>query len=469
MDSLEKKLSLSSVLDNIDAGIAIYDANGDFVFVNTTLITWRNTPRQEYLKMNVRDFSEVLDICVFDLVCQTKKRVCRLQNYKSYPSLSGPTRIRIVTGTPIFDECGNIEYVISFMQDVKDFDNQVHTLLAENKILAIKEPSKTEEVEIIARSEVYKQLISIAGNVAKLDSTILLTGESGVGKEVVARFIHGQSGRSENRMITVNCAAFPENLIEAELFGYERGSFTGASQSGKIGLIEAADGSTLFLDEINSLPLGVQGKLLRVIEEKSVQRIGAVKTKKVNFRLITATNQELYSMVLQGKFREDLYYRLNVIPLRIPPLRERKEDIVPLSMHFLHYYTTKYHIKKTFSDEVLREIQTYDWPGNVRELRNFVERMIVMTPHGNERILSIPSGVLDRTVNDKEGSRSGRGREEATAHLSKESVLAALTLCNGHRERTAEYLGISRRYLQYKIKEYHIQSRCRYTTLPDGE
>lgn len=226
--SLEDELPLSLILDNIDAGIAIYDANGNFRFVNTKLIAWRNTPRQEYIKMNVHDFSDVLDVCVFDLVCQTKERVCRLQYYKSYPAIDGPTKIRVVTGTPIFDEQGHIKYVISVMQDVQSFESLVQSLLTQNKMLTVRDPQTVEKAEIIAKSSEIKQLMQIAASVAKLDSTVVLTGESGSGKEVFARYIHEKSNRGGKAMISVNCAAFPESLIEAELFGYEKGSFTGA-------------------------------------------------------------------------------------------------------------------------------------------------------------------------------------------------------------------------------------------------
>lgn len=168
-------------------------------------------------------------------------------------------------------------------------------------------------------------------------------------------------------MITVNCAAFSENLIESELFGYEKGSFTGANKEGKMGLVEAADGGTLFLDEINSLPLSIQGKILRTLEEKSIQRVGSTKTKKVDFRLIAATNRNLTEMVHDGTFREDLYYRLQVIPLTIPPVRERQEDIVPLCLHFLHHFCIKYNLQKNLSEQVLETLKNYDWPGNVRK------------------------------------------------------------------------------------------------------
>lgn len=459
---LDGRISFSMVLDNIDAGVMVYDAAGNVLFANTMMINWRNIPRQEYLKMNVHDFMSVIDVCVFDLVCQEKRRVSRLQYYQDLQKAGDPLRIRTVTGTPIFDGFGNIQYVVTLLQDVDDFQKLYQTLLDENKILYTERPKvrSDKKVGIIAKSPEMRQLISVLDNIAPLDSTILLYGESGTGKEVLAHYIHDHSKRQGKPMITVNCAAFPENLVEAELFGYEKGSFTGASRDGKIGLAEAANGGTLFLDEINSLPLVVQGKVLRMIEEKSIQRVGSVQSKKVDFRLIVATNRDLGEMVRQGTFRADLYYRLHVIPLMIPPVRERQSDIVPLCLHFLEYFCKKYNLKKSFSDPVLEEVTQYHWPGNVREIRNFVERMVVMTPYATTEIASIPSGMLS----DKEEPRPGSGRAEKAAggKLTKETILAALAVCNNHRSKTAEYLGISRRQLQYKIKEFHISSRCSY-------
>ena len=472
-DDLAQSSLLSLILDNVDVGVMVYSAAGDVLFVNTTMINWRNIPRQEYLKMNVRDFRDVLDVCVFDLAVQEKRRVSRLQYYQDFRKTGGPTRVRVVTATPIFDSVGGVECVVVMLQDVEDFEARRAALLAQHQIMP-KAPiqPREEKVSIVAKSLEIRQLISVLGNIAPLDSTVLLYGESGSGKEVFTHYIHEHSNRADKPLVAVNCAAFPENLIEAELFGYEKGSFTGANREGKVGLVEAADGGTLFLDEINSLPLSVQGKVLRMIEEKSVQRIGAVRTKPVDFRLIAATNRDLRAMVQEGTFREDLYYRLHVIPITIPPVRSRKDDIVPLCLHFLEYFCKKYDLKKSFSDRVLEEVQQYDWPGNVREIRNFVERMVVMTPPAAVMISSIPSGMLNDALADTE-----RGAEEPlpgtvpplpgtrnAAALDRETILAALAACGGNRGKTAEYLGISRRYLQYKIREYHISPRCRYET-----
>jgi transcriptional regulator with PAS, ATPase and Fis domain len=462
-DKLSKALSVPDVLDNIDAGINIFDAKGNFLFMNTVMINWRNIPRKEYLKMNVHDFNSVLDVCVFDLVCKYKKRISRLQYYRNYQQVNSPTRVRIVTGTPIFDGTGNIKFVIMLLQDVDNFEKQHRTLLEEHKILnggAI-EGGREEPANMIAKSPEILQLLAVTDNIAPLDSTVLLYGESGTGKEVFAKYIHEHSKRSKQPLITVNCAAFPENLIEAELFGYEKGSFTGASREGKAGLAEAANGGTLFLDEINSLPLSVQGKVLRMIEEKSVRRVGSLKDKKTDFRLIAATNRSLNEMVQQHFFREDLYYRLNVIPLTIPPLRNRKGDIVPLCLHFLYYFCQKYNLQKSLSEEVLKDLQQYPWPGNVRELRNCIERLVVMTPSAIKEISSIPKGMLEKQVFEgyKEKVNNFYLPQEK---LGKESLIAALAACGNRREATAEYLGVSRRQLQYLIKKYHISSRCRY-------
>lgn len=457
----DEQLTASMILDNIDAGIMIYDKLGRVVFANTVMINWRNIPRQEYLTMNVHDFNEVIDICVFDLVCQEKRRVSRLQYYQDYQKIGGSSRVRLVTGAPIFDGFGNIQYVITMLQDIEDFQNRYCTLLKENKILRSKPNSvKVETQGIVAKSPAFRQVLTVADNVAPLDTTVLLYGESGSGKEVLAHYIHEHSKRRDHPFITANCAAFPENLIEAELFGYEKGSFTGASKDGKQGLVAAADGGTLFLDEVNSLPLSVQGKVLRMIEEKSIQPVGAVYSKKIDFRLIAATNQDLITMVQEGTFRPDLYYRLHVVPLTIPPVRNRVEDIIPLCLHFLEYFCKKYNLNKSFSSQVLEEVLHYQWPGNVREIRNFVERMVVMTPYNTTEIASIPEGILASETREPELGQPQKAR--SSSKLTKEVILDALAICHNHRAKTAEYLGISRRQLQYKIREYHIPSRCTY-------
>ncbi|HVI39835.1 MAG TPA: sigma 54-interacting transcriptional regulator [Anaerovoracaceae bacterium] len=232
-------------------------------------------------------------------------------------------------------------------------------------------------IHLLGVSPSIKEIKKIITTIAPTDATVLITGESGCGKEIVAEAIHNLSNRADNRYVKINCAAIPENLLESELFGYERGAFTGSHQKDKPGMFELASDGTLLLDEIGEMPLGLQAKILRVIQEKDYIRLGGKTTIKVNTRIIAATNQDLNIMVKQGKFRLDLYYRLNVIPIFIPPLRERREDISLLVTHFLGEYNRKYGKRKYFSVDAINLIEHRKWLGNVRELKNFLERMVL--------------------------------------------------------------------------------------------
>jgi transcriptional regulator with PAS, ATPase and Fis domain len=223
------------------------------------------------------------------------------------------------------------------------------------------------------------EILHLARKVSKIDSTILLLGESGVGKEEIAKFIHKNSLRHDKPFIKINCSAIPDNLIESELFGYEKGAFTGANNNGKKGLFEVANTGTIFLDEIGELSLDIQVKLLRVLQEQEITKVGGLTPIKIDVRVISATNKDLKTMVTEKRFREDLFYRLNVVPISIPPLRERKEDIFPLVSHFINRINKKYTWNKSFSRDALDAFYAYSWPGNVRELSNIVERAAVMS------------------------------------------------------------------------------------------
>ncbi|WP_051273428.1 sigma-54 interaction domain-containing protein [Desulfotruncus alcoholivorax] len=231
---------------------------------------------------------------------------------------------------------------------------------------------------IVAKSPVMMELVKTALQVAKVDCTVLLQGESGTGKEIIANIIHQYSNRNKP-MVKINCGAIPESLLESELFGYERGAFTGARKEGKPGKFEEAHNGTIFLDEIGDLPLHLQVKLLRVLQDKEIVRVGGTEARKINTRVIAATNKDLQQMVLEGKFREDLFYRLNVIPLKVPPLRERREDIMPLIIYFKKVFEEKYNVRRDCSNQVVKIFLSYDWPGNVRELENLIERIYVIS------------------------------------------------------------------------------------------
>lgn len=291
----------------------------------------------------------------------------------------------MVVGTPIKDETGKIIRVVNASRDITEVDrlqselNEIRQKMEGYKQELEQLKSKTlAKNQIIYQSLEMEKVISLAYRVKDVESTILIYGETGVGKEVIASYIHHSSNRADKPFITINCGAIPESLLESELFGYEKGAFTGAV-SQKRGLFELANEGTLFLDEIGEMPLNLQAKLLRVLQEQTFVRVGGTKEIKVNFRLIAATNRNLYEEMKKGKFREDLYYRLNVIPIRIPPLRERKDDIFALIQHYVQYFNEKYNLSKSISNSALKKLQQYHWPGNVRELKNIVERLIVLT------------------------------------------------------------------------------------------
>ena len=307
-------------------------------------------------------------------------------------------------------------------------------------------------VEPIYASPVMKTLFSEATRVASLDSTILISGESGTGKDVLANLIHENSARSTMPMVSINCGAIPENLVESEFFGFEKGAFTGAGKE-KVGLIEAADSSTLFLDEIGEMPLSLQAKLLRFLETGEFRKVGSVKTQHSDVRLVAATNKNLSEEAAKGNFREDLYYRLNVISFDMPPLRSRGGDAVLLANHFLDSFSNKYDRAGIgFSEVALRQIGDYFWPGNVRELKNAVERTVALAQG------DVIDEIYGLTRNDKPVTTDPiETNYETIAELEKRHINRVLESVGGNRENAASILGITARTLYRKLKSYKQQ------------
>lgn len=292
----------------------------------------------------------------------------------------------LVTSTPIFDDEGNIVLVVTNVRDLtelNDLQQKVDHLenLREAYHTQLLQMRQESAGKYVFNSPKMRELRQMLIHVASVDSTVLIQGESGVGKEVVADLLHTFGRRRDMPFIKINCAAIPENLLESELFGYEAGAFSGADRRGKIGMFELANGGTLFLDEISELPLDLQVKLLRVLQDKIVMRVGGTKQIQVDVRILTGTNINLMDLVQSKKFRADLFYRCNVVPIYVPPLRERREDIPVLCAHFLDMFNRQYGLNKTLSPEALQFFMDYDWPGNVRELRNLMERLVVTTRH----------------------------------------------------------------------------------------
>jgi len=377
----EASCRLDAIIESSYDGIYITDGDANTIMINRSYEIISGLTKAEVLGKNMRDLvSEgVISSSGTLLAMKFRDSVTLEQEFKT-------GKRAIITSTPTFDENDDIIMVVTNVRDMTEIYN-LKRQLVENEELTQKYHSEIEIIrrqifgsgDIIAKDERTLNMLRMVNKVAQLDTTVMLLGETGVGKEKIATYIYRQSRRNGERFIKVNCGAIPENLVESELFGYEAGAFTGASREGKMGLFEVADKGTIFLDEVGELPLDMQVKLLRVLQEQEVERIGGKEPIKIDVRVLAATNRNLEEMVAQKRFREDLYYRLNVFPIVIPPLRDRKDDIVPLAENMLGELNKKYSLKKEFTPSATIALTRYSWPGNVRELKNVVERAIIMS------------------------------------------------------------------------------------------
>ncbi len=315
--------------------------------------------------------------------------------------------------------------------------------------------------DMVAVSKAMQDVFALAEKVARFDTTVLITGESGTGKELVARGIHERSPRNSKNFVAVNCGSLPENLLESELFGHVKGAFTGAERAHN-GLFREADGGTLFLDEIAELPPTMQVKLLRVLQEQEIRPVGAVKSLKVNVRVIAATARDLEEQIQSKKFREDLFYRLNVVRVRIPPLRERREDIDHLCHHFVKKFNSELQASaRGLSDKAIRLLRLYDWPGNIRELENVIQRGLVTAAGPDVAVQDLPVTIRagahqDRGNAEEKTGNSGFSLKRAQKDLEKEMIIKAMHAASGNKSRAAKLLELSYPSLLSKIKEYRI-------------
>ena len=374
-NNLSKELidNVDLILDATHDDLLISDGEGRIIAVNSSFEERYGLPREETLGKTVYQLEEegYFKPSIVSRVLKEKERISLQQE-------NNVGRVILVTAMPVFDEDGGIRYVISFSRDITEMvELQKQVKQYSEELNRLRGASENET--IIAESKETRDMQETLSTMAAYDANVILTGPSGAGKTMYARQIHLQSDRQKVPFIEVNCAAIPGTLLESELFGYEKGAFTGASEKGKAGFVELADKGTLFLDEVSELPLALQAKLLKVIQDKKVTRVGGIKEKKVDFRLIAATNKNLTALVREGMFREDLYYRLNVLHLDVLPLAARKDDILPLAEYFLQKFNEEYGQNKSFGPSALKQLQQYNWPGNVRELSNVVERSAMMT------------------------------------------------------------------------------------------
>lgn len=426
--------------------------------------------------------ASVLGVTAQELVGKNVEDLVRLGIYDWSPTLKAIETRSVVSGilktgfgsnvmatsTPIMNETGEIIMVVTNFLSKDVVENYIDTIRSDGKksTRGIKEAHLgKEDIErnrIVAESLRMRKVIQTAKKVAWSESTVILSGESGTGKEVIARYIHRNSQRALEPFIPVNCAAIPNELFESEFFGYVRGAFTGANSNGKPGLFEVAHNGTLFLDEIEELPLAMQSKLLRVLETGELQSLGNSKIKQTNVRLIAATNRDLKEMVRLKQFRRDLYYRINVIPIQLPPLRERQEDIVALANKFLADLNNKYGLNKVFSPQTRKALLNYCWPGNIRELRNVIEKEFVITTEDCvnielEDIVTVADSLTSLDGSDspdfiKAKVMNYKGSLKSLLQMVEEKYIKqVLEDCNGRVGEAAHRLGIHRSLLYRKL------------------
>lgn len=453
----EQAKQLDAIVNATSDGVWVCDADSRITLINPAAERINHVKKEEVIGKSMYELVSTgfIDRSAVIEVIKTEAPISLLQRREGRKLTS--------TGTPVFDENGNLTTVVVSTQDVTELD-QLRKELDRQEMLndtyrsqIIELEKKTiDGVEFIAKSRNIRYVYQQALKVSRFDSTVLLFGESGTGKGFFARLIHHRSKRSEKPFISINCGALPDSLIESELFGYEKGAFTGA-QARKRGLIEVADGGVLFLDEIAELPMAAQVKLLKFIEDGEVTRVGSTQYQKVNVKIIAATHRDLSSRVRERKFREDLFYRLNVIPIRIPPLRERKDCLLPLINYYIGKICRLNKVKKSLSKDALDCLLKFKYPGNIRQLINLCERLVVMTDREvvqmadlpQEIICTIPQGSQSSMINTRKALKA------VLEDVEKLMIDQAAKACSTQMEM-AEQLGISQASVARKVKKYAV-------------
>lgn len=452
---------LDEILDVFNDGIYITDSSGYTLKVNKQYETMTGLDRKELIGKYVTDLEK-------DGVFNSPLNATLVKTGKPYTTVQENKMGRkvVITGNPVFDSSGKVRYVVTFVRDVTALMELKDEVSAQRELIqryyeeAQFLRSKCMDRDIVIQSPRMLKLLEILKRVAETDANVLILGETGVGKGVFASKIHEFSNRKNEPFFKLNCATLPDNLIESELFGYEPGSFTGANVKGKPGYFEMANKGTLFLDEISEIPLSMQAKLLGVIQDQEVVRLGSTTPRKIDVRIITATNINLEQAVLEAKFRNDLYYRLRVAVLDIPSLRERREEIAPLVNFFLSKYNKKYRKKINFSKDIIKLFNIYRWPGNIREMENLIQGLIVTTDKEILDLSDLPNYIVENVRKDNlDGMISDIGRKkfnEIMQSYEKEILKEALNKFH-NIPAVAKGLDVDKATVYRKLKKYNLK------------
>lgn len=452
--------SLQNFIDCIKVGIYIADGEGKTIMLNSASENTGGKSREELVGKYMEELIEdgyIQESSIIKVLASNREENI-IQKLEDGDEL-------FITGVPLLEN-EKIQLVVCTERDITETIN-LKELLKEKEKIAKKYKRELEYLrrknligagEIVTCCDIMKHVIENALRVANLDTTVLLTGESGTGKELIANLIYKNSHRVNKPFIKINCAAIPENLLESEFFGYEKGAFTGAEKQGKVGLFELANGGTLFLDEVAELTLLMQSKLLRVLQERELMRLGGSKNIKIDVRIISATNVNLKKNVEIGKFREDLYYRLNIIPLEIPPLRERKDDIEEISRHFLNHFNKEYTLERELTPKAISILKTYPWPGNVRELRNVIERIVISVE--NDRIVDVDMHkVLYADVYMPSFGEHEQGTLEKMLNHYERHIIESLMQKHENASKVAKILSVNKSTISRKLKKYGTERK----------
>ncbi|MBR3183559.1 MAG: sigma 54-interacting transcriptional regulator [Firmicutes bacterium] len=460
------RIDFKEIIENIDESVLITDGEGRVIYVNPAYPVNTGIPENQVMGKTITQIIEEGNIFkggAVNAVLETKKKAYRLSDVV----YDGKHEIGYVIGVPLFDEDGNIKQIIAqsrpiktlkmlqadysrFMREANKPNDSQHVVLDEFREESLRQS------RLIGKSKAIREIWTTITGVAPTTASVLITGESGCGKEIVADEIYVMSERKNKPFVKVNCASIPMNLLESELFGYEKGAFSGASSSGKKGLFEVANTGTLLLDEIGDMPLDLQAKLLRAIQSKEITRVGGTKKISLDIRILASTNVNLKEKIKEGSFRQDLFYRLNVIPIHIPPLRERPEDIPLLCEHFISLFHEKHGNELILTNQHYDILQSYSWPGNVRELENVIEYLTIFSKGVSGVDTSTLRGILDMQEETPAFVSHGGTLDEQVAAFEKAIIEDVLKNSTSLRDAGAK-LGVNASTISRKIKLYNIE------------